>query len=248
MEQEARDSASLKQDILQTIPTQHHRLMLSDQISRYNGELDSLQEQKRVNDERLNMLQEDLVTSQALLFELVQEREHLEQMTGLTSMRALTERALLAKFLESQSNSSTEAGLFKLILDHRKNQLLLALIRQLQQYMLSLNSGTTDASFAHSDTLDKLYLRIEEGLASVEEAVQVISAQAARIMNKSGKMPVETLTAKLKEFDRDFDRKQARALIAEVKRDLDYLSQLEKRIDYFRAVSKGKLQAQIVQI
>ena len=122
------------------------------------------------------MLVEDMSAHNEQLVKLVVEREQFEHLTGLSQAedsigtggvcQGPTEKHLLAKFLRQYLTSvrddatilkSIETEAFQLLLDFQKRQVLLSLIRQLQQYMLSLNSGTTDASYANSDHLDVLY-------------------------------------------------------------------------------------------
>lgn len=119
---------------------------------------------------------------------LVMERERFEHLTGLSPADdnaglVPTEKHLLAQFLRQYLTSvrddanllkGIEAEAFQLLLDFQKRQVLLSLIRQLQQYMLSLNSGTTDASYANSDNLDVLYHRITASETSITEAVQAV--------------------------------------------------------------------------
>lgn len=116
------------------------------------------------------------------------ERERFEHLTGLSPADdnaglVPTEKHLLAQFLRQYLTSvrddanllkGIEAEAFQLLLDFQKRQVLLSLIRQLQQYMLSLNSGTTDASYANSDNLDVLYHRITASETSITEAVQAV--------------------------------------------------------------------------
>jgi hypothetical protein len=58
-----------------------------------------------------------------------------------------------------QSGEKPE-NIHKKIIELKKQEIILSLVRELQQYMLSINSGTTDCSMLNSDQLENLALMI----------------------------------------------------------------------------------------
>ena len=56
--------------------------------------------------------------------------------------------------------------------------MLKGLIRQLQQYMMSINSGTTDNSMLNSDKLDSLSYLVVHQKISTHDAINSLCEQA----------------------------------------------------------------------
>ena len=160
---------------------------------------------------------------------LVEEREELEHRSGLSNQQA-TERSLLARHLFTNRGSrNVEETAFTLLLEHQRRQLLLSLIRQLQQYMLSLNSGTTDASYANSESLDSLYDRVAGGQAPWEDALKAVAGHVDALSQGVGGsgVHVSLVHKQIREFEGRLDRARVRALIKDVSRDLEKLHRLE---------------------
>lgn len=56
----------------------------------------------------------------------------------------------------------------------KQTKILNVLIRELQQYMMSMNSGTTDSSMLNSDNLDKLSAMLNAKKISFEDTTKAI--------------------------------------------------------------------------
>ena len=74
---------------------------------------------------------------------------------------------------------------YQFMVEQTQRQVLKGLIRQLQQYMMSINSGTTDNSMWNSDNLDSLSHLVGQSKISTSDAVAALCEQAKCILQPS---------------------------------------------------------------
>lgn len=131
------------------------------------------------------MLEEDLQGSACLEQQLVSQREELENYMDQLKAK-MTTGCIWSEQLQSAyegavlqaSDANHRQTLDEVILSHivhiQSKKLVVDLVRELQQYMLSHASGTTDQSTQQSQALEEIEIDVTSGRTSVEKAMESI--------------------------------------------------------------------------
>lgn len=141
------------------------------------------------------MLQEDEVRSIELRAGFVFKREEFEEQNELrksnkqnseqleqgSSYHVQSDNEIIFGIIESQ-NIDFQSNLAKIdknqiyskLIKIKQKNILKNLIRELQQYMMGINSGTTDNSMVNSDQLDQLMALIIGNMITNEKAVKIL--------------------------------------------------------------------------
>lgn len=67
-----------------------------------------------------------------------------------------------------------QAIIYDQIIKERQFAMVSGLIRELQQHMLSINSGTTENSMVNSDNMDELQFLLNEGKIDLFTSIDVL--------------------------------------------------------------------------
>eukprot|EP00347_Sterkiella_histriomuscorum_P009867 403339570 len=201
---------------------------LKDEREKIQMHLDMLDENLRMllqvknqNENERMMIQEDLMVSESIKIDQVFQREELEGY--LEKLKSNNEEL---NFITSQhrdinwEQNGMQEIIDSLVLDKQKN-LLLDLIRELQQYILGMSSGTTDNSVLQSDELEELEYLIEKRKIDLHQAVEVIVEFAQRKLNLN--IGSESLIQKLSQITETID-------IQNIKDSLTQLQEIEQQM------------------
>ena len=126
------------------------------------------------------MIEEDLAVSEGNKIEQIFQREELEHVIEKLKDKNEDLNFISTQFKIQDLELLSWEQIIDMVLDIRQKSLLLDLIRELQQYILGMSSGTTDNSVLQSDELEELEYLIENKKIPLNQAVEVIVEFANR--------------------------------------------------------------------
>ena len=138
------------------------------QVSIMEETMKSIEEFRDKSVEQTDMLREDHVSTTSLKQDLVFQREELEAFVVQLKQKVKNWSPELQKAFEEDKD---QGRLIELIVVASTKKLILDLIQELQQYILTYQSGATDASTAQSNTLERIEQGIESGHLTAEEGL-----------------------------------------------------------------------------
>lgn len=170
------------------------------------------------------MLAEDLATSDSLQVDLVLQREDLESFHESLSLQFPDLQTFRSRF----NGQLDMSHLLEEIVYSKQRRLLTDLIRELQQYILSMSAGTTDTSVMQSDELEDIDCNISLQKISHEEAVEAIVEFASRKLDLS--LCKEALMGKLDRVREEIDAEEAAEKIQKIQTAEDQMRTIDQRI------------------
>ncbi|CDW75874.1 UNKNOWN [Stylonychia lemnae] len=174
-------------------------------------------EVKSQNENERMMIQEDLTVSESNKMELVFQREELEGY-----MEKIKYENCDLRFIAEQNLDLKDWDIIiERLIDDKQKTLLLDLIRELQQYILGMSSGTTDNSVMQSDELEELEYLINKGKIQLSQAVDIIVEFAQRKMKLE--LSPDSLFEKLNQVSQNID-------IDSIKEGLNSLEEIERQM------------------
>ena len=126
------------------------------------------------------MIEEDLAVSEGNKIEQIFQREELEHVIEKLKDKNEDLNFISTQFKIQDLELLSWEQIIDMVLDIRQKSLLLDLIRELQQYILGMSSGTTDNSVLQSDELEELEYLIENKKIPLNQAVEIIVEFANR--------------------------------------------------------------------
>ena len=141
------------------------------QIGIMDETMKSISEFREKSVDQTDMLSEDQASTNSLKQGLVFQREELE--TFVTQLKSQV-KGWSPELQKAFDEDKDQGRLVELIVSASAKKLILDLIQELQQYILTYQSGTTDASSAQSDTLEVIENGLESGQLSVQESLRQV--------------------------------------------------------------------------
>ena len=141
------------------------------QIGIMDETMKSISEFREKSVDQTGMLSEDQASTNSLKQGLVFQREELETFVAQLKSQVKGWSPELQKAFDEDKD---QGRLVELIVSASAKKLILDLIQELQQYILTYQSGTTDASSAQSDTLEVIENGLESGQLSIQESLRQV--------------------------------------------------------------------------
>ena len=203
---------------MKVIPLKDEKEKASMHMEMLNENLKMLIDVKNQNENEKMMIEEDLTVSEQTKMELVFQREELENFIEkikeeIPDMRFIMNLPSYGQHFDNQD------GIINELVEEKQKDLLLDLIRELQQYILGMSSGTTDNSVMQSDELEELEYLIQKKKIDFSQAVESIVEFSQRKMSLN--LSSDTLYGKLNQVSEQIDFDQ-------IQSSLDNIQELEQ--------------------